>query len=166
MTGSEGLCSCEQAKHGEMGPVVATERIARVVVSPQHFLKDGSIKPGVFPIGHIEEKGLSLLRVDKMSGGDIHKQATAIAGDPAKQKPAGALVCTADTLRGLQSETADGTIQALCLLDDPVIGDKQLPDNPAHAFAVRSLGRDRPETLRLQLELVNIFGSMMAVADI
>ncbi|MER8828818.1 hypothetical protein NKH73_20550 [Mesorhizobium sp. M0938] len=159
-----GFCSCEQVAVGDLGPVVSTERVGRIVVSPRHFKKDGGLKPGVFPTSHIQASGLSLFRVDHMTTAEIETQSAAIAGN---QKPAGALLCKAERVRTISE--ADTDLRSLCLVDDPVKNDATLPDNPAHAVALRTQYRDSnddPETLRIQLELIAMFGGLVALQDI
>lgn len=136
------------------------ERLARVVTYPNHFRKDGSLKPGLFPKTHIEASGLSLIRADRIEGEELTRQAAAIAGTREGEEPSGVCVCTAERLRGVIDHEGN---RSLCVKDDPMVNDPVLPDNPAHAIAIQALGKDESEALRIQGELVRLFSQLTAI---
>lgn len=147
---------------GELGPVDDDEDIARVVLSPAHIRKsDGKIKPGVFPPSHIKERGLSLLRITRMADAEVERQANAIAGNLPGNQPVGLLVCVASRVRALND---DDDRRALCLFDDPVKDDPDLPDNPAHACAVRSADQNELAVRKMRGQLLEIFGDPKALS--
>ena len=157
---SAEICSCEHVSHGEFGPVADDEELARVIMSPAHFNKNGDLKPGAFPLSHIRQSGLSLLRTNKMSKTDIIRIAHAIA--PANQAPHSLAIAVAGEVRSI--ELIEGE-QALCVLDDPVLDSPPYPDNPAHAIAISSSNRTSeectPEVLELQEALFNKFKNQL-----
>lgn len=146
------LCTCESESHGELGPVANAERLARLVTSPNHFRKDGRLKPGAFPPSHIKASGLSLMRIDLMAEDFIVEVAQKIAKEGENLK--GLLVRTAGDLRSLKDDADD---RLLCIVDDPVIGSPPYPDNPAHAIAVSSKERAEDEILEIQSALFELF---------
>lgn len=164
MSEDESLCSCEQLSHGKDGsePVDNPERLARVVTYPNHFLRDGSVKPGVFPPKHIRESGLSLMRVDKMDEAELTKQAHAVAMCKPGETVSGVLLGETGRIR----EVLGGSRRSLCVKDDPVMDNERLPDNPAHAIAIRSLDQDEPEILRIRGELVKLFSGLTPIAEV
>ncbi|NTI99286.1 hypothetical protein G6L07_03035 [Agrobacterium rhizogenes] len=90
--------------------------MARLVNSPNHYRKNGKIKPGVFPPSHIAKSGVSLMRVEHMPEEFISEMSNAIASQLSGQTASGLLIRTASDVRGIQDD--DG-LRALCLLDDP-----------------------------------------------
>lgn len=157
MSETEALCSCECVSHGELGPVTDQEHLARVVVHPTHFRKDGSIKPGLFPLKHIRESGLSLMRADKMDEAESTKQAMAVCSEG--KKVSGVRLCRTGDLRAIVGQGG----RSLCVKDDPVKNHEGLPDNPAHAVSIRSQNQDDPEVLRIQGELTDLFGELVPI---
>ncbi len=136
------------------------EELARVIMSPAHFNKSGGLKPGAFPLSHIRQSGLSLLRTNKMSKTDIIRIAHDIA--PTGQAPHSLAIALAGEVRSI--ELPEGA-QALCVLDDPVLNNPPYPDNPAHAIALSSTDRTSeectPEVLELQEAIFNKFKSQL-----
>lgn len=131
------------------------ERIARVVTHPNHIRKsDGAIKPGVLPITHFST-GLSLLRVDHLLRQPMLKIAEAIAGKKEGERLHGFLVGEAKLLRSITDDDGEKR-RSLCVLDDPVLGDQDMPDNPAHALAYRSADQDPGEIERIRAELLDL----------
>lgn len=149
------LCQCEVVSHGALGPVGDTERLARLVTSPNHFRRNGGgLKPGAFPLSHIKDSGVSLLRVDLMSEENITEISRKIAGLKEGEQPKGLLITTAKDLRGLKDEDEN---RLLCVIDDPVLNSPPAPDNPAHAIAVSSKTRADDEILEIQAVLLRMF---------
>lgn len=147
-------CSCESESHSELGPVADHERVGRLVTSPRHRKGNGQLRPGVFPLSHIRESGLSLMRVDKMTEELITKVSTAIACLSEGQTPEGLLVRLAADVRKIKDKN---NIRGVCLVDDPVFGEEGVPDNPAHAIAITALPRSDEEAVAIQQELFEIF---------
>lgn len=164
MTTEGARCTCEQHSHGELGVVEDGERVARVVTSPNHIRKDGTLKPGTFPKSHIAQSGLSLMRVDHMNVASIETVSEAIAGTKAGETLKGLAMCKAE---GLRSITDEGTTdRSLCVVDDPVLDDPSMPDNPAHAIAIKSAEQDEAEILRIQGMLLDLFGGVTPIASV
>lgn len=150
--------------HGEFGPINDSERVARVVTYPNHFRKDGGIKPGLFPPSHIRDGGLSLMRLNMMNEEELSKQAQAVAMSKPGEEPRGVRTCNASALRAIVDDEQGG--RSLCVKDDPIKDDKCLPDNPAHAIAIGTRYQDDPEILRIRGELIEVFGELTAISDI
>jgi hypothetical protein len=159
---AEGCCSCEGICHGGLGPVHDDEQLARVVTHPNHFRKDGTFKPGMFPLTHIRGEGLSLMRSDRMDEPELTRQAHAVAGCKPGETIRGLRTCSARELRAV----TDGEGRSLCVKDDPVMDEPPLPDNPAHAITIRTRNQDEPEILRLQGVLVDLFGPLVSISDL
>lgn len=161
----DGVCPCEGHGHGELGPVGDDEVLMRLVVSPRHIARDGSVKPSLFPTSHIQSSGLSLMRRDHMNAESAKVQAEAIAAT-ANGAPVGFRMVSAKVLR---AEVDKAGARALCVIDDPVIGQEPLPDNPAHAYAIQSRpseGHDHPDVQQIQSRLVKAFGDVVRVDDV
>lgn len=159
------LCTCEHESHGDLGPVGDGERLARLVTSPNHFRKsDGRLKPGVFPLSHIQMSGVSLMRVDHMAKDFVVEVSTAIAAQISDQTPSGLLVQSAEAVRSLVDSNS---VRSLCVVDDPVLDSHPLPDNPAHALAISSKVRSEEEILEIQSDLYELFaGALVALEDV
>lgn len=162
--GDAQYCACEAESHGDLGPVEDPERLARVVTSPNHFRKDGGLKPGAFPLSHIKTSGLSLMRVDRMVETVITEISHTIAAQKEGESPKGLLIRTASELRALKDDVDD---RLLCVVDDPVLNSPPYPDNPAHAIAVSAKERSHEEILEIQLALLELFeGTMLPLGSV
>lgn len=148
------ICAGECRDIGEFGRVENRERVGRLVTSPNHFRKDGSLKPGAFPISHIRASGVSLLRVDKMSEARVTEVCEAIASLKEGETPSGVLLRLVADVRSIKDDHGD---QALCVLDDPVRNMPPAPDNEAHAIALSSKDRADEDILEIQSELLSLF---------
>lgn len=160
-TDGDGLCSCEQVSHGDLGPVDPNERLARVVPS-RHISKDGGVKTGLFPPSHIKLSGLSLMRMDKMTSEELIFHADVIAQFKTGDVVEGICVCITRLLREIVGD--DGR-RSLCVVDDPVENDPSLPDNPAHAIAIRSNSQGDDEIMRIRAELIMIFDGLTSIEE-
>lgn len=156
-------CSCEQVAHGDLGPIGDQERLARLIVSPQHINASGQVRPGAFPLKHIGTTGLSLLRIDKMSAAEVKEIADGIAATMNGQEVFGLSIAKADQLRSVPDQNPDH--RAVCALDDPVKDQAPAPDNPAHAILISTRIRAEDELLELQSVLRRIFSTPIKVAD-
>ncbi len=164
MTSDAQYCACEAESHGDLGPVDDRERLARLVTSPNHFRKDGGLKPGVFPLSHIRTSGLSLMRVDHMAETVITDISHKIAAQKRGESPSGLLIGTALQLRALKD---DAEHRLLCVIDDPVLDAPPFPDNPAHAIAVSAKERSDEEILEIQSTLLELFeGAMVPLGTV
>jgi hypothetical protein len=130
--------------------------MARVVCSPRHILATGGLKPGIIPIEHIKRSGVSLIRVDRVDCAELTKQAEAVARSLDGQTHIGVLVTSASLIREVKVAGRRG----LCLVDDPVIDDEKIPDNPAHAIAVASTLWEEHEILEMRKVLLNLFSML------
>ncbi len=127
------MCTCEECARGELGTISDAETVGRLIFNPDHLSKDKSVKQGAFPLSHIQAKGLSLVRTDKIADDDLRKFAEAVA----RQKPGrawhGVTIFSSQTVRDLR--TSEGK-RLVCLFDDPTPEEGEIPENPAHALAV------------------------------
>ena len=71
-------------------------------------------------------------------------------------------MCSAGELRAIVNEGR----RSLCVKDDPIADDPHLPDNPAHAVAIRSHNQDEPEVLRIRGELMDRFSDLISIAEV
>lgn len=163
------LCSCEDKQRGPLGPVADYELVARAVINPTHIAKKGGLKPGLFPLSHIQKIGLSLVRIDPITAPELERQGRAIAAavlpgkDGVQPTLAGFVTCMVHNLRG--ELLAESPSRALCVHDDPTLQDGKLPANPAHAIVVGTLDHDDSEIERLRLRLVDLFSPLVQAAD-
>lgn len=164
MSADEQLCACENTSHSDLGPVQNAERLGRVITSPNHVRKDGSLKPGTFPPSHINAAGLSLIRVDHLHNDALSLVAKAIALTKAGEELKGLALCKAETLRQIRDE--QNGARSLCVIDDPVKDAPPAPDNPAHAIAIKSGEQDETEVLRIRGLLIDIFSPPVIVAEV
>jgi|JI10StandDraft_1071094.scaffolds.fasta_scaffold1347569_1 hypothetical protein len=156
-------CSCEDCSTSEHGVVAHAERLARVVISPNHINAKGEVKPGVLPLSHIVGQGLSLIRRDKIDQAEMTKQAEAIAATQDGGEVKGLMITRAEAAR--QILDASGKERGLCVVDDPVRDDKALPDNPAHAVIIGKGTEPEQEKMRLREALLKGFGPLTAIVD-
>jgi len=154
MDGPSVPCSCEGVAHGELGAVLDDERVVRIVTSPRH-VKNGRLKPGAFPLSHIEKSGLSVVRREHLTDDQLKVLAAEIAGRSDAEVPYGTLIGSAAQIRSVINTEGE---RSLCLFDDPVVNDGTLSDNPAHALVIKSGCSD--DTLRLQGQLLEIFDTV------
>jgi hypothetical protein len=159
---ADDICTCEQIAQSKFGVVNDSERLARIVVSPRHFKKDGSVDPGVLPITHIEKIGLSLMRVDRMDKAELTKQAGVVAGAiDGGNVVNGVLVANALTVRHSNSGERE-----FCVFDDPVRETAKIPENEAHAAALLARPHVDSEIRRLRGLLLDRFSPVMPVSRV
>ncbi|MEE9925822.1 MAG: hypothetical protein PBV01_21040 [Brucella anthropi] len=161
MSGAVELCTCEGESHGDLGAVQDAERLARIVFSPNHLRKTGELKPGVFPLSHIKKSGVSLLRVDHLTRDELKERSDETASQLDGQSVHGLLVTRATQIRSL-TESAH---RSVCLVDDPVLNDPKLSDNPAHAICISPLERSDDQLQEIQADLLDIFSDVLSIDD-
>ena len=158
-------CSCEEVGHGDFGPVSSSERLARVLTSPNHIAKDNeTFKPSAFPRGHIQRTGISLIRVDRIDVIELRKQADAIAGNRLKEKLLGVGLSNARQLRDAVDLNTGKRL--FCVVDDPVMATEQLPENLAHAYLVSAYDVELPVILKLQGILMDFFKPLIPIEKV
>lgn len=159
---ADNICTCEDIAQSKFGVVNDNERLARVVVSPRHFKKDGSVDPGVIPISHIEKLGLSLMRLDHMDEAELTKQAEVVAGAVGNGNIVnGVLIANALTVRNSNNGERE-----FCVFDDPVRATDKQPENEAHAASLLARPHDDSEIRRLRGLLFGRFGSVVPIANV
>jgi hypothetical protein len=127
-------CSCEAIARGPCGLIANSEAIARLIFSPDHIrTSDQSIKPGAFPLSHIREKGLSLVRPGELTKKGLTAFAKAVAAKMDNGKWHGQIEFVADLPRSLTDEEG---IRTVCVFEDPTDEEDGIPANPAHALLV------------------------------
>jgi hypothetical protein len=125
-------CSCEAEARGPLGPVADEEPLYRAAFSPNHLDKKGRLKPSVFPPSHIANKGLSLLRTQKVEDSKLAEFCQALAAMQEGRKWCGGFQFSCSILRNVRDE--DGRL--ICVFDDPTKAENGVPANDAHAIAV------------------------------
>lgn len=159
---ADNICTCEEIAQSKFGVVNDNERLARVVVSPRHFKKNGSVDPGVIPISHIEKIGLSLMRLDHMDEAELTKQAEVVAGAIGNGNTVnGVLIASALSVRN----SNDG-VREFCVFDDPVGATDKQPANEAHAAALLARFHDEVEIRRLRGLLFDRFSPVVPTQNV
>lgn len=155
----DGTCSQEHQTLGAFGPIENDELLVRIIKAPQHLAKKtGEVKPSLFTWADIRKNGVSLVRNAKITPQDLLTYARAIAGMRAGESLHGFCSAKARHLREIVVET---DVRALCVLEDPVAGIPNLPDNPAHAVAISSVeipDDQEDKVIEIQTKLWKIFG--------
>ncbi len=166
MAQGDRSCSCEEIARSPFGIIDDIERLARVVCSPRHVnKKNGTLKPGLFPLSHISEKGLSLTRVDQVDEERFTGIADRIAGSIPTDKNvvAGIVTCKMGAVRAVKDAF---DLRTFCVFDDPDLEG----DNPAHATLIHALHSalplDDPSRLELRDRLLTFFDKVVvAISD-
>lgn len=125
-------CSCEVEARGPHGPVADSEPLYRAAFSPKHIDKNGRLKPSVFPLSHIANKGLSLVRTQKVEDSSLAEFCNALSAMQEGRQWCGGFQFTCSILRTIRDE--DGRL--ICIFDDPTEAKNGVPANDAHAIAV------------------------------
>ena len=127
-------CSCEAIARGRCGLISNDEAIARLIFSPVHVRKsDQSIKPGAFPLSHIREKGLSLVRTSKIAVAELDAFAKALAANMQDGKWHGLFEFSADIPRSIIDHEGN---RSICLFEDPTDSNGAIPENAAHTLLI------------------------------
>lgn len=145
-------CPHDGQDRGPHGAVNDNETLYRVVLSPQHMRADGNgFKSSLFSQTDIRQKGVSLIRRDKVSSGELSTFCNALAGMKPNRTWVGGLEFGASVVRSL----IDDGGRMMCLLDDPTEATDQVPKNDAHALAVASHDDITEEDIReIRSELI------------
>ncbi len=130
---SPSKCSCEDIAHGPCGLIEQDERLGRLLYFPDHVRSDFTPKPGAFPISHIKDKGLSLVRVNRLDDKAFVAFASALANQSADRTWFGHVEFGVNVARAMTDE--DG-IRMVCLFEDPTGQHTNIPENPAHATLI------------------------------
>ena len=125
-------CSKEADAVGPYGPVEDGERLYRAAFSPQHFRKNGALKPSILPPSHIARSGLSLVRNDKLSDAELVEICSAIAEAHSDREWFGGFQFTCLCVREIRDEEG----RLVCVLDDPAPEANGVPANDAHSIAI------------------------------
>jgi hypothetical protein len=127
-------CSCEAIARGPCGLIADSEAISRLIFFPDHIrASDKSIKPGAFPLSHIREKGLSLVRPNKLIEEELEAFAKAVASQASNRKWYGQIEFVTDVPRSLVDESGN---RSVCVFEDPTKQENNIPANPAHVLLV------------------------------
>ena len=169
MQDNASVCHCETVSHGDLGPVVAGERLGRLVFSEKknRWIKEGRVTPMFFSRRDICGLGVSMLRLDRMTADELKTLMPKIVATNPKSQLWGMVVAGVDQLR----QIADAlTCQSLCVADDPIKDDPQgAPDNPWHAagkgssltLAIISPENPDDELIRIQTLMSRAFGQVL-----
>ncbi|WP_124253834.1 hypothetical protein [Cereibacter sphaeroides] len=133
--------------------------VARIVSNPVHIGKKG-VKASVIPNAHLREKGLSLVRLGILVKDEFEAIARAISASipPGDNGFAGVISANAADIRGLLDYQK---LPAICLFDDPVPSDGDIPANAAHATALAAESYPEDEIVRIKSELMSsVFGRL------
>ena len=109
------------------------ELLGRLLYFPDHVRSDLTPKPGAFPISHIKEKGLSLVRVNRLDQKAFVAFACALANQSTDRTWYGHVEFGANVARAIKDE--DGC-RMICLFEDPTDDCANIPENPAHATLI------------------------------
>lgn len=101
------------------------------------------------------------MRLDHLKDEDVVRHAHAIASHNPKDHAVGHIGCQADQIRHLLLD--DGT-RAVCLLDAPIVGDPELPDNQAHALLVATRELPDDDVAEIRTRLLIAFGELQRFA--
>lgn len=134
----------------------------KVVCSPTHVRGDGSFRNSLFPPGHIENTGVSLIRQAHIDQNGMKRLAEAIGKTVKDRAVAGVATCSALEVREVVD---DKQARLLCVVDDPVLDLGEL-SNEAHAIGIASAPMSRDEVLRIQKLLLNLFRGLRAIDEI
>lgn len=128
------FCTCEECARSELGTIKDEETVGRLIFSPDHVRKsDKTIKPGAFPLSHIQHKGLSLVRTDTIPPNELRTFADAVAAHQTGRQWHGVVAFPTKTVRSL---TSPENHRLICLFDDPTPSENNIPANAAHALLV------------------------------
>ena len=153
------LCSCEAVPSGQIGVIGNTERLGRVVCNPRHLRKNGELKPGLFPITHIQKMALSLMRLDQCDETEAKLQADHVAqSGTGKDEAVGYSIASAGALRDLVD---DAGLRLLCVKDDPLVLDRDGVSNPYHALAGSSLFHNDADIVEIKTKLMAAFSGLV-----
>lgn len=151
----DGTCPQEFEELGTLGPIENAEVLVRVVRSPEHLTKKKELKPSLFPLSHIRKTGVSVTRSGKMPIKELVSYVRAVAEMKDGQQLYGLRSATAGQIRDIKLV---GDRRALCVIEDPAFDIPNVPDNPAHAIAIASIGDIQEDTIiEIQLALIKIF---------
>jgi hypothetical protein len=90
------------------------------------------LKPSVFPPTHIANKGLSLVRTQKIEDSALAEFCNALSAMQDGRQWCGGFRFSCSILREIRDE--DGRL--VCAFDDPTKAENGVPANDAHAIAV------------------------------
>ena len=148
----EGTCACEAFAIGDLGPIADDEPLGRLIFSPEHIGQNGKVKVGAFPLSHIREKGLSLVRITKVSPELLHQFASALSQlGTATRTPAGYVAFETHVAREI---SLDDGFRAVCVWEDPTPETDKVPRNPAHANLVANRTINPEDALEIRTKLL------------
>lgn len=158
------LCTCELICRTALGVIENEETVGRLIFSPDHLQKkDNGVKPGAFPVSHIQSLGLSLARLDKMSATELGGFANAVATQKQGRTWVGTYNFCVSSARAIVDAQDD---RLVCLFDDPTPAENSVPANPAHALLVASCaGMSELDAKEVRSILVQS-GVLLRVGDI
>ncbi|WP_162914455.1 hypothetical protein [Taklimakanibacter lacteus] len=137
--------------------------MVKVVCSPTHVRKDGTLRASLIAPSDIERKGVSLIRQTHLGKDEMYRLARAISDTLQDRTVAGVAISTAEKVREIVD--ADTGAQSLCVFDDPVRNAGDLT-NEAHATGIASACISSAEALRIQKLLLKLFERLRSIDEI
>ena len=101
------------------------------------------------------------MRKDHLNDKELKLHADAIASHDPKDEAVGFIACQAEQIRMM---FLDDCTRAVCLLDDPIADDPELPDNPAHALLLATRKLPDEDVAEIRTKLRQAFGDLQRFA--
>lgn len=159
---NDPTCQCEAVSHSEIGPVDDAEPLVRVITD-NHVRPNLKLKPTAFSLSDIQTDGFSLIRWSFVTVAEFSQIADNIRVRGKAKQVVGALLAKTDDIRVHLND--DGS-KCFCVIDDPVLGEEGLIDNPAHAIALSSIEIDRIDAKELRDLLLGCFSKANYINDL
>ena len=144
-----GFCQCEAHPIGQIGPITNEEVVSRIIFARQHIGKGGRVLPAVFPLSHIKNVGLSLVRTEKISLSDLERFASTVAQLKSDRTWHGLISFPAQVARDQQI----AGVRSVCLWEDPTPVDGTVPANDAHASLVANQEISDAEAMEIRARI-------------
>lgn len=133
------------------------------LLNESHFRANRTIRPSAFPLEHISDEGLSLIRLSKISWTKLQEVAENIRALAGADRVDGTLVADVKSIR--DSAFDDGR-RMVCVIDDPVPPDGTVVANEAHALSVATRRVSQSEAQEIRDTLLEIFSERYALNDL
>jgi hypothetical protein len=159
---NDPTCQCEAISHSAIGPVDDAEPLVRVITD-NHIRPNLKLKPTAFSLSDIQTNGFSLIRWSFVTVAEFSEISDNIRIRGKARQVVGALLAKTEKIR---SHFNDDDSKCFCVIDDPVIGEEGLIDNPAHAIALSSIEVDRDDAKELRDLLLSCFSAANYINDL
>lgn len=159
---NDPTCQCEAVSHSVIGPVGDGEPLVRVITD-NHIRPNLKLKPTAFSLSDIQTDGFSLIRWSFVTVAEFSTIADNIRVRGKAKQVVGALLAKTEQIRTYLND--DGS-KCFCVIDDPVLGEEGLIDNPAHAIAVSSIVVDKNDAKELRDLLLGCFSRANYINDL